>query len=791
MTSAYDPHKIQQETAQYLMKSETIKHGENKKYILAMFPYPSGQFHMGHARCYTIADVLAKYYRANNYHVFSPMGWDAFGLPAENAAIKHKKHPKEWTDGNIEQMREQFDMMGLHFHWNHELRTCDPDYYKWQQWLFIQMYKKGIAYRKKSTVNWDPIDQTVLANEQVIDGKGWRSGAVVERKEIDQWFLKITEYADELLDGCDTLDKWPEQVVAMQHNWIGKSQGVEITFQVKNSDQYCKVYTTRADTLLGTQALVLAPTHPICKKQAENNEKLSKELERLSTSGVSEAEIEQQEKKGVPIGLEAICPISKRSIPIWAGNYVLMDYGHGAVIMVPAHCERDFAFAKTYNLSVQPVIDNGKNHDYDQSAMIEKGTLFNSMHLDGLSSNDAIQTIAKELAEMQLGKSVSQYRLRDWGLSRQRYWGCPIPIIHCKNCGLVPEKEENLPVVLPTDIEFDHTKGILAEADDFINTTCPKCSQPAKRETDTFDTFFDSSWYYVRFLDPNNTNSLVSKEQSNMLPVDIYIGGIEHAILHLLYARFISRFMHDLGITPNQEPFKELLTQGMVLKDGHKMSKSKGNIVTPSELYKKYGADALRLFIIFAAPPQQNLEWSDAGLEGMHRFLKRVVHYFDSLRKPTSGQSQDKWCEAQQILSKIQHDYEIRQLNTTVAGCMKLFNILNSADTRDKTICEIEKIFLLSLFPLAPHTSSYCWKENTSITKQAWPTVDEEALTMNEIQVIVQINGKKRGQVLVKNEACQEDVMSAVKSNDALQSYLTSEPKRIIYIPNRLINILI
>lgn len=785
MSNEYNPHIIQETTSAKLFEKPALNI-ENKKYILAMFPYPSGQFHMGHARCYTLADAMNKYYQLKGFSVFSPMGWDAFGLPAENAAIKHNKHPKDWTDGNIAQMREQFDMMGLHFNWDHELKTCDEDYYHWQQWLFIKLYEKGLAYRKKATVNWDPVDQTVLANEQVIDGKGWRSGVPVERKEIHQWFLKITDYANALLDGCNKLTQWPEQVTTMQRNWIGKSRGVDIEFQVPDLKTTCKVYTTRADTLPGAQAIVLAPTHPIVNKLIANNPDLEDLITPLLQSGVSEAEIESGEKLGCSLGIHAICPITQKSLPLYCGNYVLMDYGHGAVILVPAHCDRDFDFAKRYQIHVEPVITNGKEHDYTQSAMIDKGTLYNSGEFDGLSSDEAIQKIAQILEDKDQGTLKTQFRLRDWGISRQRYWGCPIPMVYCDDCGVVPENEANLPIKLPTDIPFEQSSSMLTNHEAFYHTPCPKCGKPAKRETDTFDTFFDSSWYYARFLSPKSRDALIDKDKQKGLPVDMYIGGIEHAILHLLYARFINYFMHDLGLTDSQEPFKELLTQGMVLKDGSKMSKSKGNLVTPSDLHETYGADALRLFILFAAPPSQSLEWSDSGIEGMHRFLKKVYNYFANLPEPSNTTSPELWAEAQNILAKIEHDFEKRQLNTTVAGAMKLFNII-SQNPRNQSIKSIEAIFFKVLYPLAPHICSYFAEDITT-----WPTVDQEAINQIIKPIVIQVNGKRRGEAIIPEDATDEDILNIAKNDALIQKHLENMTvRRVIVVKGKLVNIVV
>ncbi|UTC24212.1 leucine--tRNA ligase [Candidatus Comchoanobacter bicostacola] len=786
MTINYDPHLIQSSTKDQLANHQPADCSNKKKYILAMFPYPSGQFHMGHARNYTIANTLSDYYRLNGFKCYMPMGWDAFGLPAENAAIKHKKHPKDWTQGNIQQMKGSFDQMGLYFNWGYELTTCDPEYYKWQQWLFIQMYQNNLAYQKQATVNWDPVDQTVLANEQVIDGRGWRSGALVERKEIKQWFLKITQYADKLLDGCKTLDKWPEQVRQMQENWIGRSEGLDIHFSSDQED--IKVYTTRGDTLFGATAIMVAPTHPICKEALKRDPKLADPLSELMTSGVSEAEIEKQEKKGLPLGLYATCPISNNKLPIWAANYVLMDYGHGAVMCVPAHCERDHAFAKKYDLSIQPVITS-EQHDYEQGAMSEMGQLIHSNEYTGLESKDAIIQLGKVLQKINKGQLKTQYRLRDWGISRQRYWGCPIPIIHCDHCGIIPESFENLPVMLPTDIEFEPGKNILQAHKSFINTTCPTCGKAAKRETDTFDTFFDSSWYYNRFASGGDPSQLLDSSMKPALPVDLYIGGIEHAILHLLYARFVNHFMHDIGLVDNTEPFTELLTQGMVLKDGTKMSKSKGNLVTPSELHQQYGSDAIRLFMLFAAPPQQSLEWSNSGIEGMHRFLKRVHHYFETPRKTSNQEDKTVWANVQKILQQISQDYEKRQLNTTVAGAMKIFNILSEHHTAKQE--EIERIFLITLFPLAPHISMYCYQKhfNQSILDAQWPEVDTQAQASAPIMIAVQVNGKKRGLITVNASNTKEEIVAIATEEPNVKKHINAI-RKVIYVPNRLVNII-
>ncbi len=782
----YDPHYIQKVT-QNRLQNTSAPGGKNQQYILPMFPYPSGQFHMGHARNYTLACSLNKYYHLNGFSTFMPMGWDAFGLPAENAAIKHHKHPKEWTNQNIQQMRAEFDRLGLYYNWNYDMKTCEPEYYRWQQWLFIQMYKQGLAYQKNATVNWDPVDQTVLANEQVIDGKGWRSGAVVERKEIKQWFIKTTAYANELLEGLNTLDNWPPQVKQMQENWIGKSQGLDIEFKVEGGNSI-QVFTTRGDTIFGASAILVAPTHPIAKLAAKDQD-IAQKLKSLMTTGVSEAEIEKQEKIGVALNQFAICPISNRKLPVWAANYVLMDYGHGAIMLVPAHCERDHQFAIKYQLEIPAVID--ADHDYTKTAYLSKGVLINSGTYNGMDSDKAIIQISKDLAAKNAGKLKEEFRLRDWGISRQRYWGCPIPMVHCKSCGIVPEKEENLPVKLPTDIDFESGKNILGSIPEFLNTTCPICNESAVRETDTFDTFFDSSWYYARFLSQGDTKHLLNPALKTSLPVDIYIGGIEHAILHLLYARFVNMFLHNIGLSNSKEPFKEMITQGMVLKDGAKMSKSKGNIVTPSELHTKYGADAIRLFILFAAPPTQSLEWSDAGIEGMQRFLKKVHHYFTNPSQIQNTENPTAWTESQKILKQITADYEKRQLNTTVAGAMKLFNILTNQKDRTRTHEKIEKIFLTVMKPIAPHMALYC-SDAIGFEITSWPIVDQKALDQAQIDISIQINGKMRGKVKANSQSTENDILEIARKNPTISKYLyEKEVKKVIYVPARLLNIVV
>ena len=595
-----------------------------KFYALSMFPYPSGRLHMGHVRNYTIGDVISRYKRMNGFNVLQPMGWDSFGLPAENAAIKNNTAPAKWTNENISHMRSQLKQLGLSIDWDREISTCNVDYYKWEQWLFIQLYEKGLIYKKTSMVNWDPIDNTVLANEQVIDGKGWRSGAEVERKEIPQYFMKITEYADELLEGLDALDEWPSQVKTMQKNWIGKSSGCEINFDLNGSEEVIKVFTTRPDTLMGVTYLAIAPEHKISHNISKNNKKIKDFVDECKKIGVSEAEISTAEKKGIFSGLFAKHPITKENIPVWIANYVLINYGEGAVMAVPAHDDRDFEFSKKYQLPIKQVI---KSIDYDESkAFIGTGSLINSAQFNGLSSEESINAISDKLESLGKGKKRIQFRIRDWGISRQRYWGCPIPMINCRDCGDVPVKENELPVTLPENITMNASEvgSPLNKMPEFYSCICPKCGKEAKRETDTMDTFFESSWYFARYTCFDQKDKMLDDRVNYWLPVDYYIGGIEHAILHLLYARFFNKVLSDIGLIKTKEPFKKLLTQGMVLKDGTKMSKSQGNTVDPQDLIRKYGADTARLFIMFAAPAEQSLEWSDNGIEGAHRFLKRL-----------------------------------------------------------------------------------------------------------------------------------------------------------------------
>ncbi|MEY3171947.1 MAG: leucyl-tRNA synthetase, partial [Pseudomonadota bacterium] len=630
MQATYPFKEIEEKVQSYWDNELTFSVAEDSKkpkyYCLSMFPYPSGKLHMGHVRNYTIGDVLSRFHRMLGFNVLQPMGWDAFGLPAENAALQNKSAPADWTYSNIDYMKHQLKQLGLAIDWKREIATCRPEYYKWEQWLFTQLFKKKLIYKKISTVNWDPIDQTVLANEQVIDGKGWRSGAVVEKKEIPQYFMKITEYAEELLNDLDSLEGWPEQVKIMQKNWIGKSYGCEIEFDIKDYADSVKIYTTRPDTLLGVTYIAIAAEHPLTSFIKKNNPTIEAFVNECTRGSVAEADLATAEKIGIDSGLRAIHPITQKEVPVWIANYVLMNYGSGAVMAVPAHDERDFHFAKKYKLEIEQVIEpiDSKTINIYEAAYTEHGRLINSGEFNGLEFQSAFDAIVKKLTSLNKGKKTTQFRLRDWGISRQRYWGCPIPIIKCHSCGEVPVPEKDLPVVLPENIVMNGVGSPIKQAESFFKTTCPSCGKDAERETDTMDTFVESSWYFARYPSYDNQNAMVDERSNYWMPVDQYIGGIEHAILHLLYARFFNKLLRDLGLIKHKEPFKNLLTQGMVLKNGTKMSKSKGNTVDPQSLIDQFGADTARLFIMFADPPEQSLEWSDSGVEGANRFLKRL-----------------------------------------------------------------------------------------------------------------------------------------------------------------------
>lgn len=751
-------------------------------YCLSMFPYPSGQLHMGHVRNYVLGDVISRYKRMHGYEVFHPMGWDAFGLPAENAAIKHHKHPSTWTEENITQMREQIQELGIDYHWSHELKTNDPSYYHWQQWLFLKMYERGLVERKSSLVNWDPVDQTVLANEQVIAGRGWRSGALVEQREIDQWFLKITDYADELLEGLKDLEgHWPDAVLHMQRNWIGKSQGHEVCFIPELDSGLTApitVYTTRLETLMGVSAVLIATDHPIALKLALTDASLQSFLDDVKRSDVSEASIETAEKRGYKTSFRVRHPIEDRLLDVWVVNYVLMHYGTGAIMCVPAHCERDHDFARRYDLPSLEVIQDGQ--------------LVHSGVYSGLSIEDARQKLEHEHRD--LIQANTRFRLRDWGVSRQRYWGCPIPMIHCDSCGVVPVREADLPVVLPTDIPFQHDGSSLKQSDAFYQTSCPRCGAAAHRETDTFDTFLDSSWYFLRFLDPK-ASCMVARPQ--LMPVDVYIGGIEHAILHLLYARFITRVLCDFELLETREPFAHLLSQGMVLAQGSKMSKSKGNVVEPRAMLERFGVDSVRLFILFAAPPEQSLEWSEHGLEGMHRFCQRIWRLAHQLQDtPSQAVSAGSlYMETQLLLKSIHRDYEAFGFNTVVSSAMKWMNLLQEhADTENPgQLRALFETLLTIMHPIIPGLSQYLWEavlNNRDALHQArFPHWNQSALDRKPIRWTIQVNGKKRALFETEAEITEEDLLERVRALPEVASVLEHRTiLRHVVVPGRLVN---
>ena len=816
MTDEYKFKEIEAKVQAKWNSSNSFVASEDSKkpkfYALSMFPYPSGKLHMGHVRNYTIGDVISRYKRMNGFNVLQPMGWDSFGLPAENAAIKNNIAPAKWTNENINHMRSQLKQLGLSIDWDREISTCNVDYYKWEQWLFIQLYEKGLIYKKTSMVNWDPIDKTVLANEQVIDGKGWRSGAEVERREIPQYFMKITDYADELLEGLDDLDEWPDQVKTMQKNWIGKSSGCEITFDLDKSDELVKVFTTRPDTLMGATYLAIAPEHKISHNLSKNQKEIKDFIDECKKIGVSEAEISTAEKKGIFSGLFAKHPITNESIPIWIANYVLINYGEGAVMAVPAHDDRDFEFSKKYQLPKKQVI---QSVDYDESkAYIGTGRLINSDEFNNLSSEEATDAISEKLESLGKGKKRIQFRIRDWGISRQRYWGCPIPMIYCESCGDVPVKESELPVTLPENIKMNASEvgSPLCKMPEFYSCVCPKCGKAAKRETDTMDTFFESSWYFARYACFDQKNKMLDDRVNYWLPVDYYIGGIEHAILHLLYARFFNKVLSDIGLIKSKEPFKKLLTQGMVLKDGTKMSKSQGNTVDPQNLIEKYGADTARLFIMFAAPADQSLEWSDNGIDGAHRFLKRLWNIVNSHIKENSGRNEDTNKDVEKsikelnfklhtTIQKVTDDLDRRNsFNTVISSVMELLNFLNDSDKKRKlphsSRQEVLESILLMLNPFVPHITSELWtyiRENSDIDNMAWPLLDKSALVQDEIKIVVQVNGKLRGNMIISNEQTDIEIKEKAIEIDTVKKFINnkSEIKKIIYIKERLINIVI
>ena len=877
--STYQPKAVEsraqaawQAANAYLAKENDPRFPKGKYYACSMLPYPSGKLHMGHVRNYTINDVMTRSLRMQGYNVLMPMGWDAFGLPAENAAMANKVAPAKWTYDNIAYMKQQMLAMGLAIDWSREVATCAPDYYKWNQWLFLKMRERGIAYLKTGTVNWDPVDQTVLANEQVVDGKGWRSGAVVEKREIPMYYLGITKYAEELLNDLNGLG-WPERVKIMQENWIGKSTGVRFAFphQIKDAngglihDGKMYVFTTRADTIMGVTFVAVAPEHPMATAAAKNNPKLSAFIDECKAGGVAEADIATRDKEGMPTGLLVTHPLTQQQVPVWVGNYVLMSYGDGAVMGVPAHDERDFAFAKKYGLEIKQVISGLQfSTDAWQEWYADKnsGVCVNSGKYDGLNYEAAVNAVADDLETLGLGEKRVQFRLRDWGISRQRYWGTPIPIIHCKDCGEVPVPEKDLPVVLPEDLVPDGSGNPLNKDERFLKVDCPKCGKPARRETDTMDTFIDSSWYYMRYCSPDQHDAMVDQRHDYWMPMDQYIGGIEHAVLHLLYARFWTKVMRDIGLVKFNEPFSNLLTQGMVLNETYyredhagrktwfnpsevevefddkgrptharlasdgkpvlmggteKMAKSKNNGIDPQALIDRYGADTARLFTMFASPPEQTLEWSDSGVEGAFRFLKRLWACASGLAPRLSAQAKtfgpftDDSAktlrrEIHTLLKQADFDMQRKQYNTVVSATMKMLNTLEdaaktgSADNQDFNLALTEglSILLRTLYPVVPHIGWVLWRDlgfaaaHGDMLNTSWPTVDESALVRDSIELVLQINGKVRGGVTVAASATQEDIQAAALATEAYARFSEGRPaKKVIVVAGRLVNIVV
>ncbi len=862
VSESYHPARIepdiQQRWEQQAAHRAELGDGD-KFYCLSMFPYPSGKLHMGHMRNYTIGDVISRYLGMRGRHVLQPMGWDAFGLPAENAAMANGVPPAKWTRNNIAHMRSQLKSLGFALDWERELATCDPDYYRWNQWFFLRLLKRGIAYKKTGVVNWDPVDQSVLANEQVVDGRGWRSGALVEKREIPMYYLRITDYAQELLDSIDQLDGWPDNVKTQQANWIGRSEGAEISFAC--GADTIKVFTTRPDTLMGATYMAVAAEHPLAREAARNNPELAAFIEQCQKGGVSEAELATQEKLGMDTGLKAIHPLTGAELPVWVANYVLMGYGEGAIMAVPGHDERDFEFALKYELPIVQVITRPEDAAYDAQVWhddyaTKTGQLLNSGPYDGLSCEAGFQAIVNDLEKREAGRARIQFRLRDWGISRQRYWGCPIPIIHCDDCGDVPVPDEDLPVRLPEDLVPDGAGNPLARCEAFVNTTCPNCGKPARRETDTMDTFVDSSWYFLRYTCSGNDQAMVDENTRAWMPVDQYIGGIEHAILHLLYARFWTKLMRDEGLVDVDEPFTRLLTQGMVLADTYyredesgrkqwfnpadidverddkgrflravlradgqpveaggveKMAKSKNNGVDPQALVEQYGADTVRLFSMFASPPEQSLEWSDAGVEGAWRFLKRLwagVHAhleaggsdsaLDTAALDDAGRELRRLLH--ETIAKVGDDYGRRYtFNTAIAAIMEFSNHLNryqQAETADRALCQEAWSSIVRLIaPVTPHIAEALWQalgHAGSVFKAGWPEVDESALVRQTVTLVVQVNGKVRGRLALTPDSPREEIERQALAEENVRRFTEGQTvRRVIVVPNKLVNIVI
>ena len=817
MQYEYNAKNIEKEAQDYWAKNNSFVVTEDpnkeKYYCLSMLPYPSGRLHMGHVRNYSIGDVISRYQKMLGKNVMQPIGWDAFGLPAENAAIKNKVPPAGWTYENIGHMKEQLIELGFGYDWSRELATCHPEYYKWEQWFFIKLFEKGLVYKKKAIVNWDPVDQTVLANEQVVEGCGWRSGAPVEKKEISQWYMKITDYADELLEDIQNLQGWPDAVRMMQTNWIGKSVGLDINFKIRNASSLT-VYTTRPDTLFGVTYLAIAAEHPIAIEAGKNNQEIQTFLDDCKKMETAEAAMETMEKKGIDSKLKCIHPLTGEEVSIWIANFVLMGYGTGAVMSVPAHDQRDYEFAKKYDIPIVNVISD-KNGFVDTSneAYVEKGVLINSGEFTGLGFDEAFKAISKKLSSLSMGEEKTNYRLRDWGVSRQRYWGCPIPIIHCSECGAVPEDLDKLPVRLPENVSIDGAGSPLKQMSSFVKTKCPNCKGEAQRETDTFDTFFESSWYFARYTCVDQKEAILDERANYWLPVDQYIGGIEHAILHLLYSRFFTKLLRDEGIVKTSEPFTNLLTQGMVLKDGAKMSKSKGNTVDPQEMISKYGADTARLFILFAAPPTQDLEWSDSGIEGAHRFINKFFRLVTGFIKLKEGVEISKiddlnLNEEQRsirqkthlALKKVGDDFGRRHsFNTAIATMMELNNLVSRyADTSQQGMAvkqEAIEIMVKCLSPVMPHVCHHLWfllGGKNAVVDSQWPEVDESALIQERVQIIAQVNGKLRAKIMAPLDSDNQAVQEIALSDEKIVKFtMDKQIIKVIVVPNKLINIVV
>ena len=818
----YKPAQVEEEAQRYWREHDSFRATEDptkeKFYCLSMLPYPSGHLHMGHVRNYSIGDAISRYHRMKGRNVLQPMGWDAFGLPAENSAIQNKVNPAAWTYDNIDYMRAQLQRLGYAYDWQRELATCHPEYYRWEQWLFTRLFRQGLVYKAEAEVNWDPVDQTVLANEQVVDGKGWRSGAPVERRRIPQWFFRISDFAQELLDDLEALDGWPDAVRTMQRNWIGRSDGVEVEFAVAGDIDHethpIKVFTTRPDTLFGVTSLSLAPQHPLAQGAAAENSALKRFLQELTGASVAEADLMTMEKRGMDTGLQAIHPLTGELLPIYVANFVLMSYGSGAVMSVPAHDQRDWEFAARYGLEIRQVIrpaDPDQECDLSRGAFVDYGILVNSRQFDGMDFHASCKAIAERLEAVGQGRRTVNFRLRDWLVSRQRYWGAPIPVVNCPSCGAVPVPDEELPVRLPENVDFHGHGSPLSDLADFINADCPECGRAATRETDTFDTFMESSWYYARYTCADQGGAMLDERANYWLPVDQYIGGIEHAILHLLYARFYHKLLRNEGMVQSDEPFTRLLTQGMVLKDGSKMSKSRGNTVDPMSLIDRYGADTVRMFTLFAAPPEQSLEWSDAGVEGSFRFLKRLwkivlghqpcdLPNFSDL--DLSAELKSLRRKTHETVARVSRDFAERYaFNTAIAAVMELLNALTRYNQERADFNQTERWVMqealemstLMLAPMAPHFCHVVWRllgHEGAIMDADWPKVDSSALEKDQTLIVLQVNGKLRGRMEVPVNLPEERLREIVLENDSVRKFTDDAGiRRVIVVPGRLVNV--